>query len=256
MAALVGTLRPNGRIQFCKEDNPTIFGQIAKSKRPVNRIKVVPKQQTIEIRQPEKDSETDFVWLDEFRTKLLTADAVFLSHKDGALRFGSAIHQADKHSKFFTIGTADEATKFAEERWSSVRYFFAQKHDEFRFAMTRMMTHKKGQELDGKIELPIRLDDFGGEQEDPLTIFDATGASATVEIVDWRNSVGPGAVGRFAVDGKRVKILVTKTSCPFTFLEEYREEYGNFGYTFSCDKMKQRLQKLLAAKQKNLEASA
>ncbi len=249
MPSLVGTVRPNGRIQFLKKHNDWVFANIAKSKKPIHRIKLLPTQQAIEIETPESGADNDFSWLTDLNLKIQTADAIFLSHKDGALRFGSAVHHLDNSRKFFTIGTVQEAQKFAKERWNNLRYFFANKHDDFRFAMTTMMTFKKGQVVDGgKIELPIRVEAIEGE-DDPTTFFDATGANATMEIVDWRNSVNVGSLGRFAIDNKKVAIVVSKINRPFTFLEEYRDEFANFAYTFACKKINQRLDKLIAKKE-------
>lgn len=251
MPSLVGTVRPNGRIQFLEKHNSWVFANIAKSKNPVQRIKLVPSQQTIEIETPEAGADNDFPWLPELNNKIQSADAIFLSHKDGALRFGSAVHQINESQKFYTIGTAQEAQKFAKDRWSNLRYFFANKHDDFRFAMTTMMTYKKGQSVDGgKIELPIRIESIEGEP-DPVTFFDATGSNATMEIVDWRNSVDIGALGRFAIENKKVSIGVSKIDCPFTFLEEYRDEFRNYAYTFPCKKINGRLEKLIAQKGRN-----
>lgn len=245
MPPLVGTVRPNGRIQFLKEHNPGVFASINKSKTPVHRIKVLPSQTEFEIQDPEPNSESDFAWLPGLKRKLLTADSIFLSHKDGALRFGSAVHNLDKSRKFFTIGTVQEAQKFARERWANLRYFYANKLDDFRFATTTMMTYKEGHG-DGveRIELPVRLDSIEGFN-DPQTIFDATGSNATMEIVDWRNSVNVGELGRFSPENKKVTIVITKISQPFTFLEEFRDEFSNYAYTFACEKINQRLEKLI-----------
>jgi hypothetical protein len=256
MAALVGTVRPNGRIQFLKKQNEWVFANIAKSSKPIERIKLNPLQQPIEIQQPEADSDTDFPWLDDFRAKLKTAEAIFLSHKNGALRFGSAIHTLDDNRKFYTIGTAQEAQKFSNERWSNIRYFFANKCDDFRFFMTSLMTFKKGKVVEGgRIELPVRVETIEGIDR-PVTLFDATGSNATMEIVDWRGTVSLGSVGRFAIEDKKVQLMVTRIDEPFTFMEEYREEFKNFAYTFHCDKTKLRFDKLIAKKLKSLETSA
>lgn len=256
MPPLVGTVRPNGRIQFLKEHNPKVFASINKSKTPVHRIKLIPSQTEFEIKDPEPNSESDFPWLPSLKLKLQTADSIFLSHKDGALRFGSAVHNLDKSRKYFTIGTVQEAQKFAKERWDNLRYFYANKHDDFRFSITTMITYKAGQgEGVDRIELPVRLDDIEGV-ENPLTIFDATGSNATMEIVDWRNSVDIGSNGRFSPENKKVAIVISKINQPFTFLEEYRDEFSNYSYTFACKKINQKLDKLMAKTLKSIEASA
>lgn len=256
MTSLVGTVRPTGKIQFLEKDNAAVFKQIRASKSEVHRIKLDPNLQTIEIRKPEEGADNDFPWLEEFTSRLSTADAVYLSHKDGALRFGSAVHVLEKTRKYYTIGTVQEASKFADERWCNVRYFFANKFDDFRFYMTTMMTYKKGKVVEGgRIELPVRIDTVE-DIDEPVAVFDATGSNATMEIVDWRNSVNVGTVGRFAVDSKKVRIMISKITRPFTFLEEFREEFDNYAYTFACDKANQRLEKLIAKKQKAREASA
>lgn len=256
MPPLVGTVRPNGRIQFLKEHNPRVFESIQKSTSPIHRIKVIPTQTPIEIKTPEPGADNDFPWLDNLKIKLQTSDAIFLSHKDGALRFGSAVHTLDKSRKFFTIGTAQEAQKFAKDRWANVRYFYANKYDDFRFYITTLMTFKEGQGKGvDKIELPVRIDNVEGV-EDPVTIFDATGANATMEIVDWRNSVNVGALGRFSPENKKVTIVMSKINQPFTFLEEYRDEFSNFSYTFACDKINQKLDKLIDKTLKSNQKSA
>ncbi len=243
---LIGTVRPNGRIQFSEKENPWVFNTIAASKNPIERIKVVPTLQPIEIKSNKGDEET-FPWIGEFKDLIQTADAVFLSHKDGVLRFGSAMHSLDSSRKCFMIGTMQEAQKFATERWNNLRYFFAHKHDEFRFHLTTMMTYKSGKVLGDapNIEFPIRFDTLE-DGDDILPLFEATGSNSPVEIVDWRKTVESGAVGRFAVDGRRIVMSVSRLSRPFVFMEEFREEFKNHSYTFDREKFKPRLKKLVA----------
>lgn len=218
------------------------------------RIKVVPSQQPIEIKPPEAGLDVDFQWLDQLKNTIATADAVFLSHKDGALRFGSSMHMLDSSRRFYTIGTLQEAQKFAEDRWTRIRYFYANRLDDFRFGVNTMLTHKKTAEITGKdVEINARAETLVFNPDSPLLVFDATGSSATTEIVEWRGKVPVGSVGRFNIDNRCVRIGMSKIDQPFTFLEEFREEFKNYSYQFEPAKILKKFERHVAKKLKRIE---
>lgn len=253
MAPLVGTVRSNGRIQFLATENAWVFKNIRRSDVPIHRIKVVPSQQKIEIKDPEPGSDVDFHWLESLKNTIATADAVFLSHKDGALRFGSSMHMINSVRRYYTIGTVQEAEKFAQDRWTRIRYFYAHRLDDFRFNVNTMLTHKKKTEVTGDdVELNVRSETIPLDPETPLLLFDATGTLATNEIVEWRGKVPVGTTGRFDIDNRCIRLTMNKIVQPFTFLEEYREEFSNYSYQFEPAKINKKFARFISRKLKSL----
>ena len=253
MAPLVGTVRSNGRIQFLATENAWVFKNIRRSDAPIHRIKVVPSQQKIEIKDPEPGSDVDFHWLEKLKDVIATADAVFLSHKDGALRFGSSMHMINSVRRYYTIGTVQEAEKFAEDRWTRIRYFYAHRLDDFRFSVNKMLTQKKKAEITGHdVELNVRSETIPLDPETPLLLFDATGTLATTEIVEWRGTVPVGTIGRFDIDNRSIRLNMNRIVQPFTFLEEYREEFSNYSYQFTPAKINKKFARFVARKLKAL----
>ena len=251
MAPLVGTVRSNGRIQFLATENAWVFKNIRRSDTPIHRIKVVPSQQKIEIKDPEPGSDADFHWLEHLKDTIATADAVFLSHKDGALRFGSSMHMLNSSRRYYTIGTVQEAEKFAEDRWTRIRYFYAHRLDDFRFSVNKMLTQKKKAEITGHdVELNVRSETIPLDPETPLLLFDATGTLATTEIVEWRGTVPVGTIGRFDIDNRSIRLNMNRIVQPFTFLEEYREEFSNYSYQFTPAKINKKFARFVARKLK------
>ena len=104
-----------------------------------------------------------------------------------------------------------------------------------------------------RIELPARLD-VVHESGNPQFTFDATGSSASVDIIEWRGTVKEGEMGRYAPEDAHMEISMRNVNRPFTFLHEDRQEFKNHSYTFSGDKMRNQLKRIMKKRITKIEA--
>jgi hypothetical protein len=252
---LIGYAFKNGRIDFLREENPWAFTRIDQGMKQSqrDRILVDPSQAPVELRSAAVN-EVIPPWMEEAETLLKTADSIYLQFKNDVLRFRKAIHDAGKNQEFITLGNQEETDHFAQEHWSRVRYLYAYRRpNAFCFDVTTMITHKTNSKTDTqRLEMPARMD-LTDPSGIPKITFDATGHAATVEIVEWRGTVKEGEVGRYAPENRHLEFTVHHVCQPFTFLVEDRREFRNHSYTFSCEKMRKKLERVVKKKLALLE---
>ena len=135
-----------------------------------------------------------------------------------------------------------------------MRYFYALRRDAFQFVINTMITHKDTAEAPPEnIEIAGRVD-YQTDSDRPMIVFDSTGSSAPLEIIEWRSKVVEGEVGRF--DPAKTKILLNLRAAtrPMTLFHENRVEFQNHAYTFGGDKMWDRFNRLVAKRLKQRAA--
>jgi hypothetical protein len=113
-----------------------------------------------------------------------------------------------------------------------------------------MITHKVGAEPTKEtVEIAGRVD-YQTDLQRPMVVFDSTGSSAPIEIIEWRSKVREGEVGRFDPAKTKVKFHVRAATRPMTLLHEDRVEFQNHAYTFGGDKMWDKFNRLVAKRLK------
>jgi hypothetical protein len=247
---LIGYAFQTGRIDFTREDNPWAFSRIdagmKQSQR--DRILVDPTQAPVELRSAAVNDEPP-EWMEEVEGVLRSADSMYLQYKSGVLRFRRANHEAGANRQFVTLGNQDEFDLYASEHWQNIRYLYAlRRPNAYCFDVSTMITHKiDPNQKTTRIEMPAKLDltDPSGE---PMISFDATGSTATIEIVEWRGSVKEGEIGRYAPEDSHLEFNVKLITRPFTFLHEDRKEFRNHSYAFRGEKMRGQLKRLVKKK--------
>ena len=85
-------------------------------------------------------------------------------------------------------------------------------------------------------------------------IVDATGSTASVELIEWRGTVKEGETGRYTVDGSRISFSVRDVNRPFTLLHENRVEFNSDSYNFGSDKVVPLLDRVMDKRMKQLDA--
>lgn len=256
---LIGHAFNTGRIDFTRELNPWAFQRIdagmKKSQR--DRILVDPTQAKIELHSAPVNDGVVPEWMGEMEQFLQCADSVYLQFKSEVLRFRNANLDAGKKRTFVAIGSAAEFDQYAAENWSRIRYFYAERRiSAFCFDVTTLITHRHDAEpMPNRMELELRMDlqHFSGQ---PQLVFDATGSSAPLEIIEWRGTVKEGEIGRFSPKDADIILGVRNVSRPFTFLHEDREEFKSHSYTFYGEKTQKLLERVLEKRIKQLAAEA
>lgn len=256
MIKLIGHAFLKGRIDFTREDNPWAFRRIDEGMKQSqrDRIHVDPAQAPIELISAPVNAGVDPDWLGEMQEILRSSDSLYLQYKSGVLRFRRATHNAGANRQFVTLGNQDEFDLYASEHWKRIRYLYAlRRQGAHCFDVSTMITHRSNQtDETRRIELPGRLDLHNADGQ-PSVVFDASGYNATVEIVEWRGSVKEGEVGRYAPENSHIEFSVAQVQRPYTFLHEDRREFHNHSYTFSGEKMRDQLKRLVKKKLASLE---
>ncbi len=250
MGSLKGILYPSHHIEFPRELNPWAFqrmdAEMDKSKS--NRVVMKPEVAPIELEPSSSIEPKDAMWLERTTNLLNTSDNVFLERKDQALRLRRAVHEINKHCQLITLAAQEDIDEFAAEFWSKVSFFYATRHDSFQFSLGTLISLKHG-ERERERTLELQTHQVANESGDPpQLIFNATGSSASVDIVEWRSSVPEGESGRFLLPDCQVAVLVTMAKQPMTFCHEYRDEYKNHAYIFEGEKLESRLARMLKRK--------
>ncbi len=250
---LIGYAFQSGRVDFLREENPWAFSRIDEGMQQSqkDRILVDPSQAPVELKSAAVNDSVP-IWMEETEKLLQTADTIYLQFKNGVLRFRKSIHEAGPDQQFVTLGNQEETDHFAEDHWKKIRYLYAlRRPGAFCFDVTTAITHKTNAPTEtNRLEMPARLD-LTDPSGIPMVSFDATGHSATVDIVEWRGTVKEGEIGRYAPENSHLEFTVQHVHQPFTFLVENRKEFHNYSYTFSCEKMRKKLERLI--KKKRLE---
>ncbi len=255
---LIGQAFSKGRIDFTREDNPWAFQRIDSGMKQsqADRIRVDPTQAVVELRSAPVNSGGAPPWMKEMEGILRSCDFMYLQYKSGVLRFRRATHLIGTDKQFVTLGNQDEFDLYAQEHWKKIRYLYAMRRPgAFCFDVNTMITHRTTHtEKTRRIEMPARID-LTSPSGQPTISFDSTGYTASVEIVEWRGTVREGEIGKYAPDDSHIEFSVTQVHRPFTFLHEDRKEFHNHSYTFSGDKMRDQLRRLVKRKLALLQES-
>lgn len=254
---LLGHAFVKGRIDFTREDNPWAFQRIdaGMKQSQADRIHVDPTQASLELCTAPSDHGAIPDWMAEMQDILRSSDSIYLQYKNGVLRFRRATHFAGTNRQFVTLGNQDEFDLYAHEHWQRIRYLYAMRRPgAFCFDVNTMITHRSNSHDQTKrIEIPARID-LTSASGRPQVTFDSSGYHASVEIVEWRGSVKEGEVGRYAPENSHIEFTVTQVHRPFTFLHEDRSEFHNHSYTFSGEKMRDQLRRMVKKKLAALES--
>ena len=254
MATLKGIAYRSGNIEFGREENEWAFARIDSEMKSgqEDRIRLNPALAPVELRTYSDSDEHQLPWLEHFQRTIQSADSIYLQKHEGYLRFRKAIHPAGKDRRFITLSGQEEVDAFAREFWQKIRYFFATRRDIVHCNISRLVTWKPSDTRDTRpLELNARLEVIEGQE--PFVTFDASGSNTVVEIVEWRSTVKEGERGRFFPDEHHVELMVNQVQQPFTFLEEVREEFGNFCYSFADEKLRKSFDLLVRKKLQSLE---
>jgi hypothetical protein len=217
-----------------------------------DRIRFDPAQAPIRLQSAPINEDGEPVWMAGIENLMKTADSVYLQFRKGILRFRQALHKAGNGKQFVTLGTQEEVDQYCDQHWQNVRYFYALRRDAFQFDVNTMITHKTGSDPASEtVDISARVD-YQTDPIHPLVVFDSTGSSAPVEIVEWRSKVREGEVGRFAPENTKVRFKLRAASRPLTLLHEDRSEFRNHAFTFTGDKMWSKLDRLVAKRVKAL----
>ena len=258
---LIGYAFNSGRIDFQRKENPWAFQRIdaGMKQSQADRIRLDPSQAPIELLSAEINGDQVPSWLERLERVLKTADSMYLQYKAGVLRFRMASHDAGKNRTFVTLGNQDEFNLYAKNNWQNLRYMYATRgigSTSFCFDVQTLITHRKGNEQPAeKVEIQSRMDSVI-ENSKPRLIVDATGSTASVDLIEWRGSVKEGETGRYAVDGSRIAFSVRDVNRPFTLLHENRIEFNSDSYNFGAEKVGPLLNRIMDKRLKQLEADS
>jgi hypothetical protein len=251
MSSLKGILYQSGHIDFPRELNRWAFERMASMRSDQEkRIVLNPQVAPLELTRAQGVEREKTGWLESLGEQLNAATSVNLLRRQETLRLRKAIVEIDDRSSIVTLVSQEAFDEFVEQHWSRIAWFYATRHDGFRFDIGTIISMKDTEpERERQMDLVVRVVEPVNHGLASLT-FDATGAHAPVNIVDWRKSVAEGQTGRFQLDDTRIRLLVPQAKVPLTFLYERRDEFRNHSYQFSGE----RLEKQLARAQRRLKA--
>ena len=257
---LIGHAFNSGRIDFHRKENPWAFQRIdaGMKQSQADRIRLNPAQAPIELVSAAINGDQHPSWLESLERVLKTADSIYLQYKAGVLRFRMASHDAGKNRTFVTLGNQDEFNLYSSTNWQNLRYMYASRgigSAGFCFQVQTLISHRKGTEqLSDRFEIQARMDCMI-EDEKPRLIVDATGSTASVDLIEWRGTVKEGATGRYSSDGKRIVFSVREVNRPFTLLHEDRVEFNSDSYTFGEEKIGPLFERVIDKRLKLLNAT-
>ncbi len=243
MTSLKGILYPSGNIDFPRNLNEWAFARMQNLRSDQEkRIVMHPELAPIELsRSPELQEEAN--WLESMQDIVNASTTVNLARREAALRLRQAVYDISEDLKIVTLATQEAIDEFAAAHWKRISYFYAARHDGFRFDLGTLISMKQDEPHREKaMELVTRVVEQSTGQVPSLT-FDATGSHADVNIVDWRGTVAEGETGRFKLDDTEVRISVPQARMPMTFLFERRPEFNNYAYIFAGDKLERQLKR-------------
>ncbi len=249
MNSLKGILYSSGNIDFPHNQNQWAFTRMQSMRSDQEkRIVLNPEIAPLELsRSPGVDEESTS-WLDRLQEILNTATEVNLLRRHDTLRLRKAMHTIDDQQQIFTLVSQDAFNEFCTECWNCIAYFYASRHDGFRFDLVTLITMKDDEpDRENQMDLVTRVVDIP-DQDLPSVTFDATGPHAHVNVVDWRGTVSEGESGRFKMDDTRIRILMPQARRPLTFLHERRDEFHNHAWHFSGEKLERQLKRSLRAR--------
>ena len=243
MTSLKGVLYPSGNIDFPRHLNEWAFARMQNLRSDQEkRIVMHPEVAPIEL-SCSPDVQEEVGWLESLQEIINACSTVNLARRESALRLRKAVCDINDDLKLVTLATQEAIDEFAGAHWNRISYFYATRHDGFRFDVGTMITMKQSEaSRENRMELVTRVVEQPEAQIPSLT-FDATGSHADVNIVDWRKSVAEGESGRFKLDDTQVHVSVPQARIPVTFLYENRREFNNHAYIFSGDKLERELKR-------------
>ena len=256
---LIGHAFNSGRIDFHRKENPWAFQRIdaGMKQSQADRIRLNPSQAPIELVSAAINGDQVPSWLESLTRVLKTADSIYLQYKAGVLRFRMASHDAGKNRTFVTLGNQDEFNLYSANNWQNLRYMYASRgigSTSFCFEVQTLITHRRGNEkLAQKFEIQARMDNLI-ENAKPRLIVDATGSTASVDLIEWRGTVKEGENGRYSADDKRMIFSVRDINRPFTLLHEDRVEFNSDSYTFGANKIGPLFERVIEKRLKQLNA--
>lgn len=235
MANLIGFAHQSGGIVFARRENPWAFRRMDDELKTgqENRIKFDPSLAPVLLEPSQNCNAKDIPWLEEARLLLQTARFVYLQRSDDILRFRQSVHQLSKDQTLVTLGTQAEVQHYAEQHWSKLSHFYAARRDGFRFDIEKIVARDRDQPLQfDRVEIQSRLGSNPATGATSVT-FDATGSNAHIDLIAWRTTVADGEVGRFAPTNGRIVLSLSNFKRPFTFCEEYHEDFKSRWYMFA-----------------------
>ncbi len=252
MISLKGILYKSGNIDFPRELNPWAFDRMQSMRSDQEkRIVLNPEIAPLELSRGQGAERAKSGWLEHLQVQLNAATSINLLRRQDALRLRKAIFEINDHSSIITLVSQESIDEFAAQHWHRIAYFYASRHDGFRFDIGTLISMKDGEAArERQMDLVVRVVDVP-ERDLPAVTFDATGSHAHVNIVDWRKAVAEGQSGRFQLDDTQIRLVLPQVRAPITFLYERREEFHNHSYLFSGDK----LDKLLGRAIRNRNSS-
>jgi hypothetical protein len=246
MSVLKGILYPSGNVDFPRSENEWAFARLKRLRsHQENRIIMHPEVVPIELsRSPELDP-AESPWLDELAEVINACSTVNLQLRESALRLRKAVCDIDQLAKLVVLASQEAVDDFASRQWRRIAYFYAKRHDVFRFDMATMISVKDGEPpRQGRMELLARVVHVPDDRV-PRVTFDATGPHADVHIVEWRGHVPEGETGLFNDPDLEIRLSVSQVRQPLVFLYERRPEFRNHAYTFFGEKLDKPLRRAL-----------
>jgi hypothetical protein len=246
MAALKGILYATGNIEFPCEHNAWAFQRMQSMRSDQEkRIIVHPQVAPVELTRAAGVEEEKTPWLESFQDMLNACSSLNLLRRTDSLRLRKGIFEVDDQCRIVTLVSQEAFDEFAHEHWRRIAYFYAYRHDIFRFDITTLISMKNHDPArPNTIELTTRVSE-GVDGKLPGMTFDATGTTAHVDIVEWRGSVQEGESGRFKIDDTQVRLAMPKLRIPITFLYERRPEFDNHAYYFSGERLESALKRMM-----------
>ena len=254
MVTLKGIAYRSGNVEFGRQENEWAFARIDSELKSgqEDRIRLNPALAPVELRTCSNQPEHQLPWLASFQRTIQSAEAIYLQKHEGYLRFRRAIHPAGKNRRYITLSGQEEVDAFAREFWRKIRYFFATRRDIVRCDISRLITMKPAFPDETRpLEVKARLE--VGSPDEPHVTFDASGGNTVVQLVEWRSTVKEGEKGRFYPEEHHIELTVNQVHQPFTFLEELREDFGNYSYSFADKSLRKSFEVLVRKKLLSLE---
>ena len=235
MANLIGHAHQAGSIVFERRDNPWAFRRLDDELKSgqENRIKFDPSIAPVLIEPSPNTKAESIPWLSDIQSILQSASFVYLQRTDDSLRFRQSVFHLGEGQSLITLGSAAELQHFAAEHWTKLSHIYALRYNGFRFDIEKAVAHDRDRSHTfERIEIQNRLVVNPNDGVTHFT-FDATGSTAHVDLITWRASVADGEVGRFAPSNRRISLLATNFTQPFSFCSEYHAEFKSHWYLFS-----------------------
>lgn len=246
MTTLKGILYQSGNLDFPRSQNEWAFSRMDELRSDQEkRIVMNPEVAPIELTRSPELEEEETSWLEGISEIINACNTVNLQLRESALRLRKAVCDISETMKLVVLVSQEAIDEFAQAHWQRIAYFYAYRHDGFRFDLGTMISMKEHETTRrGSVELATRVVNVEDEKI-PTVTFDATGSHADVNIVEWRGDVKEDESGLFKKDDLQVRITVPQARQPIVFLYENRTEFKNHAYIFTGEKMTKQLRRAL-----------